>query len=633
LYARNLNLFHNQYTTHETAREKKSKIEKVSTIDKQRHMYELNELTRFLDLFNGRNSMWKSQVVLTSLLFIAASVYADPFSPNVMVLSAPDIVNYDLSGNTLAIPVTVTGTPADVSFCVFTKNKGSSISKVTNGNLGWHYVNRIDTCLYVSPSNLMEPGANTIIWDGRDENGAAVPPGEYTYYLFGYDPQTPRVRVDSANWGDTWSRLTILENDEEGMPLANPMFYIPTSQTGIISKWIIGNDPSDATLLETTKTTTIGKKAGTLAILPGDHSKFFEDTLKSIGNKVTRKWTWVPKGNAVRDSTWGINSEYTYTGHWSNLNVGPGVVSDGQDKLFLSNADYFTGTESKLIVLNVADGSEVKRIDISQWWVNLNDGTAGGQNVSGPSEISFRNGLIALGSHATCLNSVMDPYADTADDAVLWVNRNGDYIGDHNWEPESVRPWVCNDFNTAPYKYTTSMDSQGFVIFNAYYTGSSIGLYAPDGTGIAYKTFQGEVQGGETWVDHFCDYGSAYDGIYTYNGQQTGAWFVAHDSFKGVITNQTGVNESTPTVFSVAQNVPNPFNPSTTITFTLAKAGKTKVEVYNVAGQKVDTLLNSSLSVGSHSVTWNASKFSAGMYFYTVKSGTLSKTMKMTLLK
>jgi hypothetical protein len=88
-----------------------------------------------------------------------------------------------------------------------------------------------------------------------------------------------------------------------------------------------------------------------------------------------------------------------------------------------------------------------------------------------------------------------------------------------------------------------------------------------------------------------------------------------------------------PKLFSVAQNVPNPFNSTTVITFTIAKAGHVTIDVFNVTGHKVDTVANASMSAGSHSVTWNASKFSAGVYFYTVKSGEFSKTMKMTLSK
>ncbi|MFC1574049.1 T9SS type A sorting domain-containing protein, partial [Candidatus Latescibacterota bacterium] len=96
---------------------------------------------------------------------------------------------------------------------------------------------------------------------------------------------------------------------------------------------------------------------------------------------------------------------------------------------------------------------------------------------------------------------------------------------------------------------------------------------------------------------------------------------------------QVDVSEDSPAAFAVDQNSPNPFNPTTSISFKLTEAGNVSVEVFNVAGQKIDTVANEFMSSGSHSVTWNASGFSAGIYFYTVKSGDFSRTMKMTLLK
>ena len=102
----------------------------------------------------------------------------------------------------------------------------------------------------------------------------------------------------------------------------------------------------------------------------------------------------------------------------------------------------------------------------------------------------------------------------------------------------------------------------------------------------------------------------------------------------GIITSKpVAVEEGTPAGFSVAQNSPNPFNPSTTISFSIPSAGIATVDIYNVAGQKIDSVVNEYLSAGSHSVMWDASGISAGVYFYTVTSGKVSKTMKMTLLK
>jgi len=103
---------------------------------------------------------------------------------------------------------------------------------------------------------------------------------------------------------------------------------------------------------------------------------------------------------------------------------------------------------------------------------------------------------------------------------------------------------------------------------------------------------------------------------------------------EGIITSALTETDHTPAEkFVVAQNSPNPFNPTTTISFTLVKAGQVDVNVYNVASQKVDTLVNDLLQAGTHSVVWNASTFSAGIYFCTVKINGLTETLKMVHIK
>ena len=85
--------------------------------------------------------------------------------------------------------------------------------------------------------------------------------------------------------------------------------------------------------------------------------------------------------------------------------------------------------------------------------------------------------------------------------------------------------------------------------------------------------------------------------------------------------------------FRLEQNYPNPFNPSTTIDFSLRKAAKVTLEVYNVLGEKVATLVDGRITAGTHSVTFDASNFSSGVYFYKLSSGDFSMTRKMMLLK
>ncbi|MCD6308280.1 MAG: T9SS type A sorting domain-containing protein, partial [Candidatus Latescibacteria bacterium] len=192
-------------------------------------------------------------------------------------------------------------------------------------------------------------------------------------------------------------------------------------------------------------------------------------------------------------------------------------------------------------------------------------------------------------------------------------------------------------------------DDNLFFSANAFDAGAvSFGLIGPDGTGFGYYAFSGETAGwkmGQMFLDDDTPYDGLYcdnrhlggspwaEGGWKANEYTSGLFFLGQDSIKGVITNAVGVANDAPAAFSVEQNAPNPFNPTTTINFTLAEAGDVAVEVYNTAGQKVATLSDGFMGAGAHSVEWDASSFSSGVYFYTVKSGGLSKTMKMTLMK
>jgi hypothetical protein len=86
------------------------------------------------------------------------------------------------------------------------------------------------------------------------------------------------------------------------------------------------------------------------------------------------------------------------------------------------------------------------------------------------------------------------------------------------------------------------------------------------------------------------------------------------------------------------QNAPNPFNPSTTIRFTLADAGVTELQVFNVRGQNVRRLVAGSLEAGDHSVVWDGRDdgglaVPSGIYFYKLTSGSFEGLQRMVLLK
>lgn len=85
--------------------------------------------------------------------------------------------------------------------------------------------------------------------------------------------------------------------------------------------------------------------------------------------------------------------------------------------------------------------------------------------------------------------------------------------------------------------------------------------------------------------------------------------------------------------FELKDNYPNPFNPSTTISYVLAKGGFTTLKIYDILGKEVASLVNEKQNAGSYSVQWNASDYSTGVYFYKLQTDGFVQTKRMILTK
>ncbi len=85
--------------------------------------------------------------------------------------------------------------------------------------------------------------------------------------------------------------------------------------------------------------------------------------------------------------------------------------------------------------------------------------------------------------------------------------------------------------------------------------------------------------------------------------------------------------------YKLNQNFPNPFNPSTVISFNLPQSGNATLTVYNVLGQQVATLVNGQLNAGTHSVNFDASRLASGVYIYELRAGSFVQQKRMMLVK
>jgi len=129
---------------------------------------------------------------------------------------------------------------------------------------------------------------------------------------------------------------------------------------------------------------------------------------------------------------------------------------------------------------------------------------------------------------------------------------------------------------------------------------------------------------------------------YTDNVSRPGKYYyrLKQIDFDGTFTYSNIVESeiSGPDVFNLSQNYPNPFNPSTMIKFSLPVDSYVRIELFNALGEKVDELTNREYSIGNHEITFDASKISNGVYYYTINANgndgnSFVSTKKMVLMK
>jgi len=158
-----------------------------------------------------------------------------------------------------------------------------------------------------------------------------------------------------------------------------------------------------------------------------------------------------------------------------------------------------------------------------------------------------------------------------------------------------------------------------------------------------YQKLNSDPVGGES----FTDVAVPDSGTYWYyvsavfSGDYGDAESFASNIDSGSLEEPTGIDDNQPSIpaeFFISQNYPNPFNPSTSISYGLPSDADVRIEIFNILGQNVRTLIDERQKAGYRSVVWDGAdnsgaRVSSGVYFYTIEAGSYRDSRKMLLIK
>ena len=154
-------------------------------------------------------------------------------------------------------------------------------------------------------------------------------------------------------------------------------------------------------------------------------------------------------------------------------------------------------------------------------------------------------------------------------------------------------------------------------------TGTNGKVYCSINWGATWKDVSGGLKVNK--VKALCQLGP-----YLIAGTNNGIWRITLQQLLTAIEdNQSKLTNN----FSLLQNFPNPFNPSTNINYSVPKASIVTIKVYNMLGKELTTLVNEEKSAGNYSVKFNGKQLSSGIYFYKMLAGSFVETKKLILMK
>ncbi len=590
-----------------------------------------------------------------------------------------DMTNYAFDGSDVEIPFQLNGSGATVWLIIYTEGYKAPFTIKGEGpgpyqdpehaNPGWHVVNGTDVLVYKSAGERFDEGDNSIVWNGRDMDGNVVERGSYQMFLAAFDDEaTPHVvGVAARQFG---SGQTIYINPDRG-EFVNFTGEVSNMENDWIAAGIDAFDLVDNQSVVDACGDREGCPTGMLSATPLNASG-----TEWIGNNRGGGFGWLFRYQYDWDTRqitmhedWGEDAG-AELGILNMQDVLPGrqyASATNPDKSVIYATAGVSGTVSKIAAYSVESGALLDEWDLSDVFLYDNKGS---DRSGGPGTFArFYDGEpdpagLTMSGHHTSLTVRLD-----YDGNVVYMNRNGDGFGDSKTFSEGTFGDFEYGHTEAPaFKYSLYSTKWGWVTnieagSNTTQNGFMLG---EDGSGlfhfepkniptswpqynIVVDEMDGDWDGVYMSIGGFGDAASANDFVPV---PEEGALAILsrypivhmpYDQKRAMLGDApTAVHElegaALPTDYAVSDAAPNPFNPETSINFSLPWDAPIRVEIFNAQGQKVRTLLDDRMNAGEFRISWDGRDDSgmqvgSGMYIYRIQAPNLNVTRKVTLLK
>lgn len=288
------------------------------------------------------------------------------------------------------------------------------------------------------------------------------------------------------------------------------------------------------------------------------------------------------------------------------------------------NVEFSTGN-SNYFSQSVIDNFD---IGIGNWWQPETSGSTVGVN---PLTTNIISNTTVLNANTGSLKSMQLDY-DWNVSAPNWLIREYFSPSSPTFQPSTLlQVFMFGDGSNNKFRFAVRETSPGNFEVSPWY----------DVNWIGWKLVTWDLSLGQTgnWIgNNVFEPPLSFDSFqltYETGNQNTGT--IYFDDVRTATFGPTDVEEETgtitPTEFSLQQNFPNPFNPSTQIKFSVPQTSDVKVLITDLLGREVATLVNDNLGAGNYSVDFNANNLSSGIYFYTLIADNFKQSKKMILMK